>query len=128
MSDGKINEAMLELIRKFKKAKSVEIEKSDGYNVTVFKSDKATTVHMLAADFDTDIDHKLDEMRFHRSRVNFINKVAPIGVTQTIVVKTDGNVEAFTPFNEKTATVTREGERVIVTLPEPTSYLILKIS
>ena len=128
MSDGKINEAMLELIRKFKKAKSVEIEKSDGYNVTVFKSDKATTVHMLAADFDTDIDHKLDEMRFHRSRVNFINKVAPIGVTQTIVVKTDGNVEAFTPFNEKTVTVTRESERVIVTLPEPTSYLILKIS
>ena len=104
----------------------IEILNSEGYLTTVFEDEDAFVVRMLAADFDTDIDHKLDEMRFHRSRVNYINYVQATGVTQELRLRTGTTPAVFTPFNAP-ATVTMDGDVSVVSLPEKTSFIILQI-
>ena len=69
-----IDDIILELINKFKKPLPVNVIKSEGYLTNMFESDDRYTVHFLAKDFDTEVDKELDEMRFHRSRVNYITK------------------------------------------------------
>lgn len=126
ISDGRITETLLDLIRRYMRPMPIEILESTGYLTTVFEDEDALVVRMLAADYDTDIDHKLDEMRFHRSRVNYINYVMPTGVTQEIRLKTDKTPEVFTPFNADATVETRDGVAV-VKLPEKTSFLLLRI-
>ena len=76
--------------------------------------------------YDTDIDHGLDEMRFHRSRVNFINKVTPIGIDGILELQTQVPPEVFTPFTEEASQITQQPERCTVTLPKDCPYAILR--
>ena len=83
-------------------------------------------MHFLAADYDTDIDHELDEMRFHRSRVNFVNKVTPIGIDAKLEIKTELAGEVFLPFDDGQASVSYENDICRINLPEATSYAIIR--
>lgn len=127
ISDGQITDSLLLLAQKHMKSLPIEILESTGYLTTIFENDDAYVIRMLAEDFDTDIDHTLDEMRFHRSRVNFINHVMPIGVTQTIRFKSDGIPEVYTPFNSAPAMSSVSDGVCTVRLPEKTSFLLLRL-
>ena len=43
----------------------LQVLEAEGYYVTMFRSEQAVVLHFLAADYDVDIDHHLDEIRFH---------------------------------------------------------------
>ena len=116
---------MVELCEKYSKKFPVRIVESNGYLITVFKSDKGIIVHMLAEDYDTDIDHHLDEIRFHRSRVNFVNKVEPVGVSRSVRLESKTAPKVFTPFNSEDTVVADCENGYDITLPEKTSYAIL---
>ena len=103
----------------------IEITSSEGYLITVFEDDAGITVHLLAEDYDTDIDHELDEMRFHRSRVNYVNKVEPIGVSRTVRLRATVAPTVYTPFREAETEIRRDGDETVLTLPEGTAYAIL---
>ena len=126
VSDGDISESLLSLVDKFIKPMPVKMLSSDGYLVTMFESDDAITVHLLAEDYDTDVDHALDDIRFHRSRVNFINKVEPIGITEVIKLEASIAPAVYTPFNDGTAQISSDGSVFSIRLPDKTSYAILR--
>lgn len=128
ISDRKIKDSFLELVARFVKKLPVELLESSGYLTTMFENEDYYIMHFLAADYDTDIDHKLDEMRFHRSRVNYVNKVTPINVSEKIKLRTDLDVDVYTPLNDEEATVTRKDGVCEITLPNETSYAILRFS
>ena len=65
-------------------------------------------------------------MRFHRSRVNYVNYVQATGVTQELRLRIDNTPKVFTPFNAP-ATVKMEDGVCSVSLPEKTSFIILRI-
>ena len=125
VSDGKITEGLLALARHYAVKPPVEVLSAEGYMMTLFEKEGGTVLHMLAADYDTDIDHHLDEIRFHRSRVNFVNKADPIGISREVQVKADVAPKVFTPFNAEESCVVREADGYRITLPEKTAYAIL---
>ena len=127
ISDGKISEGFLALCRRYGKQLPVEITFSKGYLTTMFEDSEGITVHFLAEDYDTDIDHKLDEMRFHRSRVNLITKVTPIKVDEKLTIRSKLNAEVFVPFTEERATVVQKDGEYEITLPKDTFYAIVKL-
>ena len=127
ISDGKISEGFLALCRNYGKQLPVEITFSKGYLTTMFEDSEGITVHFLAEDYDTDIDHKLDEMRFHRSRVNLITKVTPIKVDEKLTIRSKLNAEVFVPFTEERATVVQKDGEYEITLPKDTFYAIVKL-
>lgn len=124
--EGTVGAQLLEYCRKLCKPLPVQITENDGYSVSVFQNESGIVVQLLALEYDTDIDHHLDEIRFHRSRVNYVNKAEPVGVTQTI--RGYGNVipKVYTPFNDSPVEAVREGEGFAVHLPEKTAYIILQ--
>ena len=126
LRDCKISESFLDLAKRFAKKLPLEIVDCTGYLTGAFEGEDSYLIHFLAADYDTDIDHKLDDMRFHRSRVNYVNKVEPIGVTRELVFHTRCAPEIYLPFDEGEATVTTQGDTCTVHLPPHTSYLIAK--
>ncbi|MBQ6352053.1 MAG: hypothetical protein IJJ28_02150, partial [Lentisphaeria bacterium] len=129
LPDAALADTMLELVRKYMRPLPVTLRGADGYLTTVHrKDDGAYIVHLLAADFDTDIDHRLDGMRTHRSRVNLITKVEPINVAASFTVETDREVEVYTPFDDAGAKTVRSGREVTVELPDKCSYVILRIA
>lgn len=126
ISDGKISESLLKLVARFAKKIPIEIVSSEGYMVTVFESKEAYTVHFLASEYDTDIDHELDEMRFHRSCVNFVNKVTPKGVTDTLKIVAHKAPQVYTPFSKGVSETTLADGICTVLLPKDTAYAILR--
>ena len=116
---------MLELCRKFSKQLPVTVTKSEGFFISTSENETGYVVQLLAKNYDTDIDHHLDEIRFHRSRVNFVNKVTPIQISRQIRVKSQSAPTVYTPFLDASAKVTQDGDEFIVTLPEDTAYVIL---
>ena len=126
ISDGKISGSLLKLVARFAKKIPIEIVSSEGYMVTVFESKDAYTVHFLASEYDTDIDHELDEMRFHRSRVNFVNKVTPKGVTDTLKIVAHKAPQVYTPFSKGVSETTLADGICTVLLPKDTAYAILR--
>ncbi|MBQ7976307.1 MAG: hypothetical protein IJ300_11535 [Clostridia bacterium] len=128
ISDGEITELFLESLRKYMKQLPIKFICSNGYLINMFENKNTITVHLLAEDFETDIDHHLDEIRFHRSRVNYINKVEPAGVTQTLQLKANGRPAVYTPFNVSVPTVSENGNEYKISLPEKASYVILQFS
>ena len=123
--DGAVSEQMISLAEKMMNPPVAELSGTQGYLVSTFKTDTSAIVHLLAEDFETDIDHGLDEIRFHRSRVNYINKVEPVGVSQKIFVKRKPRV--YTPFNKEIPHVTKVCGGYEISLPEKASYVIIKI-
>ena len=116
---------MLTLCRGFIQTMPIHVEQSEGYLITVFRSANGIAIHLLAEDYDVDIDHHLDEIRYHRSRVNFVNYVAPIGVSEKVSVRSAVPPQVFTPFCEDTCRVKKTEGGYDVVLPKNTSYLIL---
>ena len=94
--------------------------------VTLFQNDGGTVVQLLAEKYDTDIDHHLDEIRFHRSRVNYVNKAEPVGVTKRITGEAKSAPKVYTPFSKLPARVTFENGTFTAELGEETAYVILR--
>ena len=93
--------------------------------ITTFRGEDGLTLQLLAEDYDTDIDHHLDEIRYHRSRVNYINKVVPVGVSRSVVLRTAAVPKVYTPFNgEETAICLKDGVCTL-TLPPDCAYVII---
>lgn len=98
---GKTNQArVLELCRKYMKDMPVKVLESKGYLSTMQVSDERNVLHFLAADYDVDINHELDKIRYHRSRVNLLTKIEPIGVDGKLTFEADRMPEVFLPFTE----------------------------
>lgn len=128
LRDGKITADFLELVKSFAKKLPLETVDSTGYLTNIFETEDGYTMHFLAADYDTDIDHRLDEMRFHRSRVNYVNKVTPIGITRKLILRTDLVPKVYLPFDKGEAKVSAEGNLCSIDLPENVSYVIAKFA
>lgn len=128
MEEDAVARAVLDYCRSFAKPMPLQVEGADGYLVTMFRNETGLTVHLLAEDYDTDIDHKLDEIRFHRSRVNYITKVEPVGVSRTVRLRTDKIPVVYTPFNQEGAQVEQdETGAFTIHLPECCSYALLRV-
>lgn len=128
ISEGEITSSLLELVKTYQKPLPIEILDASGYLITVFEDRDHYVLLMLAEDFDTDVDHNLDDTRFHRSRVNFINRVEPLGVKRVIQLKTDSTPTVYTPFNDSPSNIMQSNGVCTITLPEKTSFLILRFA
>lgn len=117
---------VLELCRKYGKKLPVQITESEGYLISYSENDSGLVVQLLAEHYDTDIDHHLDEIRYHRSRVNYVNKADPIGVGNVIRGISDKLPKVYTPFSDISACVYPEDDGFRVILPENTAYVILQ--
>ncbi|MBQ8894529.1 MAG: hypothetical protein IJ043_09030 [Clostridia bacterium] len=104
---------------------SIAVASAKGYLCTMFEAEDRLTVHFLAEDYDVDIDHELDSIRFHRSRVNLLTKIEPIGIDGTLRLSAPTAPTVYTPFNRERATVTQKGGEYTVTLPPKCAYVIL---
>lgn len=124
-SSRKLNDAIIDYCRKFGGQMPVQVADGGGYYITMFESDRGITVHFLATDYDTDIDHELDEMRYHRSRVNYINKADPINVNRKLELKSQGVPKVYTPFNTEDAEVQATEDGCTVILPEKCAYAVV---
>lgn len=123
---GDTNSAkVLELVRSFVKPLPVEPLESEGYICTMRQDGDKVIVQMFAEDYDVDINHELDSIRTHRSRVNLLTTIKPIGITRTLRFKTNKTPTVYTPFNKEEAVAERDGDNVTVRLPEDCSYVIL---
>ena len=128
LPDDELEKSLLELVRKYMRPLPVKLSGTDGYYATVRRGkDGAYIVQLLAADFDTDIDHHLDEIRTHRTRVNLVVKVEPVNVSRNVRIDTELAVEVLTPFNDAGAEVVKGADGVAVTLPEKCPYVIMRI-
>lgn len=125
ISDKTITDSLLELCWKNMNPLPMHVLEAEGYLITMFRNKNAITVHLLAADYDTDIDHHLDEIRFHRSRVNLINKVSPAGVTKRIRIKCDLPPQVYTPLEKVSANIEHSNGISTITLSEKASYILL---
>lgn len=126
MSDARVTEAVIDMARKYGKPMAVRLIQTKGYLATLFDNGENIVLHLLAADYDTDIDHQLDGMRFHRSRMNYVNKVEPIGVERTILLESFVPPQVYTPFHDEPSEVEMKDGLCSITLPEKCSYVILK--
>ena len=122
VSRRKLNDSIVDYCRKFGKTMPVEVRNGGGYYITVFENEKGIVLHFLATQYHTDIDHKLDEMRYHRSRVNYINVVVPQAVDRTLKLVAEGVPQVFTPFNEEPSQVEATENGCKITLPENCAY------
>lgn len=119
------SEKLLTLCRQFARPLPLSVTRAEGYLVSVSESDNHINVQLLSEDYDVDIDHHLDSIRFHRSRVNYITKVEPAGVDTTIQITTDKLPKVYTPFVKGDAKITAANGVCTVVLPDKCSYAIL---
>ena len=91
------------------------------------QQENGITLQLLAEDYDVDINHELDAIRNHRSRVNLLTTIQAIGVDRTVRLAATGKVDVYTPFDTENATVTQKNGTCTVTLPEHCSYAVLHI-
>ena len=113
--------------RRFVAELPVKVLKAEGYFCSMFESQGTLTAHFLAEDYDTDIDHKLDEMRVHRSRVNFVNKVVPVGIDGKLQLQVSHTPKVYMPFSKEAAVISQTGDVYTITLPEKCAYAIVEI-
>ena len=67
-------------------------------------------------------------MCYHRSRINYINKVEPIGIEGKITIEAQNVPLVYTPFNDDTYEVILKDGVCNIKLPEKCSYVILKFN
>lgn len=126
ISRGTNTDHVIELCKEYMNPMPIKIHKAEGYLSTMFKSEDSVVVQLLAEEYDVDIDHHLDEIRNHRSRVNFVNKVEAIGLDGKVQIVCDSDPEVYLPFASEEAKLSREGDLLTIHLPEKCSYVILK--
>ena len=119
---------MLTLAARFAPATPVKMLACDGYFVTMFRKDGTVLVHLLATEYDAHVDEKLDGTRTHRSRVNFIDRATPLGVTGTVRFATAGKPEVILPLREEKAMVTEEAGTFTATLPKDCFYAVIRVA
>jgi len=119
-------EAVLAFAQRFATPMPVKVTQSKGYLCTMLEDEKGITVQLLAEYYDVDINHELDSIRTHRSRVNLLTTIVPIGVERTVCVETKVQPTVYTPFHEENAGVTMADGVCTVTLPKNCSYAILR--
>ena len=119
-------EAVLDFAHRFASPMPVKVTQSEGYLCTMLEDEAGITVQLLAEDYDVDIDHKLDSIRHHRSRVNLLTTIVPIGIDRTVRMETAVQPTVYTPFQEEPTAVTLVDGVCTVTLPENCSYAILR--
>lgn len=128
LMDGEISDSYLELCEQYIRPLPLKVVEAEGYLITMFESKDSITVQLLAEDYDVDIDHELDEMRFHRSRVNYVNKVEPIGITDKVQIATEMIPDVYMPFTDGEAKLQKDGIVWTITAPEKCAYMIIKFS
>ena len=120
--------SLLQLVRQNLRPLPVQMEATNGYLTSFRKVSHGYVIHLLAKEYDTDIDHHLDEIRTHRSRVNIIVKAEPIDVSRIIRIHTTLSLDVFTPFQKEGASVSRfSKETLAISLPEKCPYAILHL-
>ena len=119
------SEKLLNLCRKLARPLPLSVTRAKGYLVSLSETESHINIQLLAEDYDVDIDHHLDSIRFHRSRVNFITKVAPAGVDTTIQIATPKTPKVYTPFVTGDTQIVAGNGGCTVKLPENCSYAIL---
>ena len=120
-----LEDDILEYCRNWGKPLPVALLEQTGYFTTLSRGENGTTLQLLAEDYDTDIDHHLDEIRYHRSRVNYITRVTPIGISRTVVLGANSMPQVYTPFNrEPTQVKLQEGICKLI-LPADCPYAII---
>ena len=119
-------EGLLELVERFMRPMPVKLLQSKGFLASTMEDETGYSLQLVAADYDVDINHELDEMRNHRSRVNLITKIAPAGTDGEILVRTEAAPTVYTPFCEGVAQVAMEGGICRVTLPDGCCYALLR--
>ena len=119
------NEKILELCRRYMKPMPIRLLEAKGYISTMFETDDQITVQLLAEDYDVDINHELDSIRFHRSRVNLVNKVEPVGIDGTLRLRADTCPKVYIPFSTEESSVEFDGKCYTVQLPKKCAYAIL---
>ena len=117
---------LLALVAQFAKTMPIGVEKAKGYLCTVMEDEIGYSLQLVAEDYDVDIDHQLDSIRVHRSRVNLITHIAPAGVDGEILLRTHKAPQVYTPFCEGNARVTMAGENCRVELPAHCAYALLR--
>lgn len=127
--DERIRPELAARVRSHGRHLPVEIAVSTGYLCSIQESERNYFVHFLAADYDTEIDRELDAIRFHRSRVNLITAVAPIGVGSEFVLKSPLAAKVHVPFGGACATLTAGPDgRIRIEVDRPCSYLIVELA
>ena len=121
----KIKESTLALCQKYCKQLPIALDSAEGYLSAMYRCKDGITLHLLAHTYDTDITHHLDEIRFHRSRVNYITKADPIGVTRNVTLRCDKEPTVYLPLNDQPAKVQMEGNLCSVALPEKCAYALI---
>jgi hypothetical protein len=122
-----VTDSVIQLCRTYASPMPVQILEAQGYYVTCFRDEAGITLHLLAADYDVDIDHHLDQIRFHRSRVNFVNKVEPMGVSGTVRFAVDGKAQVYTPFQTEGGRAEVADGVCTVTLPQGCAYALIRV-
>ena len=123
-----MSDSYLALCEQYIRPLPLKVVEAEGYLITMFESKDSVTVQLLAEDYDVDIDHELDEMRFHRSRVNYVNKVEPIGITDKVQIATEMIPDVYMPFTDGEAKLQKDGIVWTITAPEKCAYMIIKFS
>ncbi|MBE6972749.1 MAG: hypothetical protein E7440_02570 [Ruminococcaceae bacterium] len=126
ISSGVNLDGVLERCRRYMKPMPVKVLEAKGYLSSIFEEGEKTTIHFMAEDYDVGIDHELDEMRTHRSRLNLINHVEPIGVSGVLRMEAELCPNVYTPFHSEPARVSLEDGICTVTLPDKCSYAIVQ--
>ncbi len=116
---------LLDLVHSMVRPMPVTITKANGYLTTMRRDGDAIIVQLLAEDYDVDINHKLDSIRTHRSRVNLLTDITPIGVDGNIHIQTNKIPTVYAPFNQEAATVTQAGSSWQINLPNDCSYALI---
>ena len=125
-SEGINHEELVLLCNSFLKPEPVEVQPAKGFMTTVFENKQFFTVHLLAEEYDVDIDHELDAIRTHHSRVNIITKAEPMGIDREIKIKTVLPMTAYAPFCDDKPTITHVQDGYTVQLPDHCAYAILR--
>jgi hypothetical protein len=119
-------EGLLELVRRFMKPMPIRLLQANGFLTTVMEDEAGYTLQLVAADYDVDINHELDEMRNHRSRVNLITKIEPLGTNHELMLQTGTAPTVYTPFCKGAAKVTMADGFCRITLPLGCAYALLR--
>ena len=125
-SDTKFFKEFANILKETIGKDSTSLTYQNGYYVNRFADNAADVFRFIASDFDTEIDEELDKIRFHRSRVNLITKVTPIGVDRKVTFETNKNIKVYTPVTDGEAKIEKDGDKITVTLPENTSYAVMR--
>ena len=101
---------------------------AEGYLVTTLQGETGTTVQLLAADYDVDINHELDSIRNHRSRVNLLTSILPAGTDDTVTFRTEKTPTVYTPFCEGDAALVKDSTNWTLSLPKDCTYALIHLA